>query len=105
MVNDMILNFVDELLKEAGFSGSLEKHMEYKESLLALVQQRLGGEIMKLMNADQLNSYVDLVETKPNAEQLSDFFDKNIPDLDQKVQGILAGFKKDFVNILSSLAK
>lgn len=102
MVNDIILNFVDELLQEAGFSGSLEKHMEYKENILGLVQQRLGVEIMKLMSPEQLNAYLDLVESKPNAEQLNDFFQKNIPELDQKVQTILAGFKKDFVSILAS---
>lgn len=102
MVNDIILNFVDELLQEAGFNGSLAKHTEYKENILGLVQQRLGTEIMKLMSPEQLEAYLDLVEAKPNAEQLSDFFQKNIPELDQKVQNILAGFKKDFVSILAS---
>ncbi|MBP9801967.1 hypothetical protein KBC40_00055 [Patescibacteria group bacterium] len=102
MINDIMLNFVDELLQESGFSGDLGKHTEYKENILSLVQQRLGTEIMKLMSAEQLEAYLDLVESKPNAEQLSDFFQKNIPELDQKVQAILVSFKKDFLNILAS---
>lgn len=95
---DLIDKFIEEIIKEAGLeNGPKEDLDKYKEDLLGLLQKKLGIEMMKMLSDEQLDKYIKLIEQQPKADDLFEFFSKNIPDFNNKVTVVLNEFKKEFI--------
>ena len=103
MNNDIIKEFTDQLIKEAGFDDmDSAKRAEYQDNLLGLVQKKLGIEMMKMMSDDDIDAYVEFIQTKPNEEQLYEFFNTKVTGLDEKIVTMLQQFKKEFLTNLET---
>ncbi len=103
MQPDLINTFVTELLKKA----ELEKvpqhfYNEYVEKIGNEVQKRLGIIAMKELSPDAVDEFGKLVSSEAKPETLAEFFKKNIPDYEEKVENALREFADEF---LASAAK
>lgn len=101
MSTNPIDQFVDQLLERAGLSNTTpEKLEEYRINMLKLVQQKLGIEMMKMLPEAAADEFVSLAEKDASSEELFLFFQKNIPDFENKVQDVLKRFELDFEHSL-----
>lgn len=103
-MEDVIGTYVAELLKRAHIALPEEFKKDYTEKLLAEVQQRLG--IMALSDMDEagLKKFEEIMRKNetPDQKMLWEFFNKEIPDFQRKVDDCLKQFSEEF---LSSAAK
>jgi type I site-specific restriction-modification system R (restriction) subunit len=98
MAFDLILEFTKGLLDEAGFSTlPPEELKDYQDKVVALLSQKLGMEMMKLLKEKDLDDYFDLLDKEPSPQELFDFFSAHIENLDDKVIGILKSFRREFL--------
>ncbi len=101
MSSNPIDQFIDRLIEQSGLSEvSEDKKQEYHQTLLGLVQQKLGMEFMKMLPPDNVDEFVSLAEKEASSEKMLGFFQKNIPDFENKVVDILKSFEQDFIHIL-----
>lgn len=99
-MEDVIESYVAELLKKAGIDALPEDFKkEYVEKLRAEVQQRLG--IMALAELDEVGvqdlEKLSSQEKTPEPQELLEFFNKRIPDFQQKVSKNLDEFSQEFL--------
>ena len=90
-----IQQFTDQLIKDAGLDKMPEDFQnEYKEQLLAQLQQRLGLAYMKELSEDQMKKLNKLIEEQKE-EEISKFLEANIPNLQEVMKNTLEAFSSE----------
>lgn len=103
MQPDLINTFVTELLKKSELDKVPQDfYNEYLEKIGNEVQKRLGIIAMKELSPDAVDEFGKLVSNEAKPEALAQFFKKNIPNYEAKVESALKEFADEF---LASAAK
>ncbi len=106
MATDIIQQFVDSLISEAGLGGGDEGRLqEYRERVMSLVNQFLGIEMMKWLSPRDTEELVDKIgqDIEPTSKEFYEFFSERIDHLDDKIVTALMSFKQDFIENLESV--
>lgn len=98
MAEDLIQQFVEGLIKEAGLEKMPESFKkEYYEKLGLEVQRRIGAIAIKELTAEAMDEFTKLVEKNPSPAKLEEFFKNNISDYEAKIQAALQEFAAEFI--------
>jgi hypothetical protein len=104
MVEDLIQQFVEGLIKEAGLEKMPESFKkEYNEKLGLEAQKRIGAVALKELSAEAMDKFGELIEKDPSPKKLEEFFKQNIPDYETKVQNALQEFANEFIESAKQL--
>lgn len=96
-----LAGFAKELIIKAGFGDlpeDFQKEMRLRVGREAL--NRMGLLIAAELAEDKLKEYGALVAASPNPAadaNVANFIQTNIPDFQQKVQQVLAGYEEEFI--------
>jgi uncharacterized protein YdiU (UPF0061 family) len=98
MEKNLISQFIENMLKEAGFSEMPEKFKEeYAAKLTLEAQTRLGAMAMKELDEKSLVEYMKMMEKQaPDLDKLQEFFQARIPDFEAKIIKVLEDFALEF---------
>ncbi|OGY84526.1 MAG: hypothetical protein A3F54_05460 [Candidatus Kerfeldbacteria bacterium RIFCSPHIGHO2_12_FULL_48_17] len=100
-ISPIIEQFIDQILKESQLDMLDPKFLaEYKVALAEEIEKRIGIETMKMLNNDQLARLDQMLTDKAglNAEKVTQFFSKEIPEYDKKIATKMLEFKTLFIN-------
>lgn len=98
MQPQLITNFVAELLNKAGFANMPENfQQEYSEKIGLEVQKRLGLVAIKELSPEAVDKFGQMMAADAKPEELSQFFEQNIPDYEAKVTQTLKDFADEFL--------
>ncbi len=105
-MEDVIQNFVDELVKKAGIDNMPEDlKNEQLEMLKAQVEQRLG--IMAVSELDEAGVAAFekfMADNKtPDPKAMMEFFNTHISDFEKKVEDTLIKFGQEFIQGVANL--
>jgi hypothetical protein len=104
MAEDLIQQFVDGLIKEAGLEKMPESFKtEYNEKLGLEAQKRIGAVALKELSPEAMDEFGKLVEKDPDQKKLEEFFKNNIPDYEAKIQAALKEFAAEFIESAKQL--
>jgi len=103
MQPDLISTFVTELLKKAGLDDvPRDFYDEYSQKIGVEAQKRLGMIAIRELTPDAVDEFGKLMTDEADPKTLAEFFKKNIPDYEKKVEEALKEFADEF---LTSAAK
>ncbi len=103
MQPDLISTFVTELLKKAGLDDvPRDFYDEYSQKIGVEAQKRLGMIAIRELTPDAVDEFGKLMTNEADPKTLAEFFKKNIPDYEKKVEEALKEFADEF---LASAAK
>lgn len=106
MQPQLIASFVAELLKKAGLDKVPENfYQEYSEKIGMEVQKRLGLLAMKELSPEAVEDFGKMMAADADPKELGDFFQKNIPDYEVKVESALKEFADEFLLSADKLKK
>ena len=102
MDNPMIMQFVQQLMSDAGLDVLDQAFKEdYASELAEQVERHIGIEAVKLLDFKGKQEYLKIMESfgeqEPDPEQMHAFFLQYVPDFDQKMKNTLVNFSKDFL--------
>lgn len=100
---EIINAFVAELIKKAGLEAvPAGFYNEYFDRIGVEVQKRLGLTVMKELTPEAAEEFAKITEAGAGQTEYIEFFKKNIPDYEKKIEAALKEFADEF---LSSAAK
>jgi len=106
MQKDLIAQFVEKLIVQAGLDGVPENfRAEYTEKISAEVQKRIGLIAVKELSAEGLDAFAKLMDGNPKTEEINQFFVEHIPKLDKKISRALKEFSEEFLANAERLKK
>lgn len=100
-MENVIEKFVQEMIKKAGIDNMPDDFKkEYTEKLGVEVQQRLGIMALQELDENGMKEFETLMkgEKEPEPQQLLDFFQKKIPDFNEKLSQTLKQFAEEFIS-------
>lgn len=98
MQPDIISKFVTELLKKAGFDDvPRDFYDEYSQKIGVEAQKRLGMIAMRELTPDAVDEFGKLMTDEADPKTLAEFFKKNIPDYEKKVEEAFKEFADEFL--------
>lgn len=104
MAEDLIQQFVEGLIKEAGLENMPERFKnEYNEKLGLEAQKRIGAAAIKELDEKALDEFSKLAEKDATPEKIEEFFKNNIPDFEAKIQAALQEFAVEFIESAKQL--
>lgn len=99
MQEQIINNFIDSMLEEAGLAGMPDDFKkDYAEKIRLEIEQDLGRAAVHVLKKEDLKDFRKLIQ-KPDftADELMQFFNEHIPDFPSFLQKELSKFKQEFV--------
>lgn len=105
-MEDIIQNFVLDLLKQAGLDNMPEDFkQEYIEKLAIEAERRLGVMAMEALDANGLQEFENFMNTHeaPKTEDFLEFFNSYIPDFTAKTSKTLQDFAQEFLSSAADL--
>lgn len=106
MEQDLIVQFVEQLIARAGLDGVPKNfRAEYTDKIAAEVQKRIGLVAVKELSPEGLAEFGRLMEGGPAADAVNKFFAEHIPDLDKKINAALDDFSAEFLSGAEQLKK
>jgi hypothetical protein len=105
-MDDVIQNFVEELIKKAGIDNMPEDFKkEQLVNLKAQVEQRLGMMAISDLDEAGVTAFEEfMIKNKtPNSKLMLEFFNTHISDFENKVQDTLTKFGQEFVQGVENL--
>lgn len=105
-MEDIIQNFVLDLLKQAGLDNMPEEFKkEYIEKLAIEAERRLGVMAMEELDAKGLEEFENFMSTHdaPKTEEFLEFFNNHIPDFTAKTSQTLQDFAQEFLSSANDL--
>jgi hypothetical protein len=99
-MEDMIQNFILDLLKNAGLDNMPEEFKkEYTEKLAVEAERRLGVMAMEELDAKGLEDFEAFMTAQetPKSEDFLEFFSSHIVDFDTKANKTLLEFAQEFL--------
>jgi len=105
-VEDIIQNFVLDLLKQAGIDNMPEEFkQEYAEKLAVEAERRLGVIAMEELDAKGLEEFEAFMATHdaPKSEDFLEFFNSHISDFNEKASRALHDFAQEFLSSTAEL--
>ncbi len=105
-MEDIIQNFVLDLLKKAGIDNMPEEFKkEYIEKLAIEAERRLGVMAMEELDAKGLEDFEAFMSTReaPKSEEFLEFFNGHISDFTAKANKTLQDFAQEFLSSATDL--
>lgn len=105
-MEDVIQNFVLDLLKQAGIDQMPEDFKkEYTEKLAVEAERRLGVMAMEELDAKGLEEFEAFMSTNnaPKSEDFLEFFNSHITNFNVKSNKTLQEFAQEFLNSATDL--
>lgn len=94
-------NFVDELLLARGFKKedmAADVFEELRLDLISRLRERVNAEMIGALLPEQVAELETLMShANTSEEQLRLFFQKYIPNIDERVERVLADFKQTYL--------
>ncbi len=99
---DFLTQYVLELLNSNGFSNLSETQKNvYIPALMSQVQERLGTAFLPQLSSADQNKFAAMVEAESvNVSEWRNFWYAAIPDFDEQLKVVLAGFAEEVTQIL-----
>lgn len=95
---DLISTFVAELLKKADLHDvPPDFYEEYSQKIGMEAQKRLGMIAMRELTPEAVDEFGKLITNEADPKTLAEFFKKNIPDYEKKVEEALKEFADEFL--------
>jgi len=96
--SDLITTFVAELLKKSGLEDVPKSfYDEYSQKIGMEAQKRLGMIAMRELTPEAVDEFGKLMSNEADSKTLAEFFKKNIPDYEKKVEEALKEFADEFL--------
>ena len=106
MQNDLVPQFVSELVKKAGLDNVPDKfRAEYAEKIGAEVNRRVGLVALKELSPKALDEFNVLFGKDAAPEAMAEFFQKNVPNWENKITAALKEFADEFLASSEKLKK
>ncbi len=98
--------YVRELLNQQGFDNLSEDQISfYVPQITALLEEKLGLEMMPKLNEDQLKEFAELVEKDDaSEEEWKNFWYGAIPNFEEEFGKVLKDFSERVKDILAKMA-
>lgn len=95
--------FIEELIAQNGLEHLTEEQRKfYIPQILALLEERLGLEMLPKLNEDQMAQFADLAESPDTTgEQWKDFWYTSIPDFEGELKAVMKDFADQTKKILA----
>jgi uncharacterized protein YdiU (UPF0061 family) len=104
MEKDLIAQFVENLIKQAGLDSVPENfRAEYTEKIAMEAQKRVGLIALKELDKEALDEFADLMKDQPDTKEMNIFFAEHIPNLEDKVAVGLREFAEEFLTSAEKL--
>lgn len=100
-------SYFDDVIKSAGFSDAPEDFKQaYRERLEIMFAKRLGVDCLSMLDAEAMAEFKELSEKNPNTtpQQIFEFFQSHVPDLETKIVDIMKEFAEEFVKAAKAVA-
>jgi glutamine synthetase type III len=95
---DLITTFVAELLTKAGLNDVPKSfYEEYSQKIGVEAQKRLGMIAIRELTPEAVDEFGKLMTSEADPKEMAEFFQKNIPDYEQKVTDALKEFADEFL--------
>ncbi|MFA6486649.1 MAG: DUF5663 domain-containing protein [Candidatus Magasanikbacteria bacterium] len=98
--------FVEEILKQNGYNITEEVRAQLVPQFVVEAERRVGAALTPHLSdtaSEQLTKF--LSEENPDAKQLWDFWQKNIPDFENIVKKALSDYAVEVKNALANIKK
>lgn len=100
---DFYTDYILELLKVNKINLTDEWKNVYVPRLSALLQERVGAEMMPKLNSKQLKKFATLIDSEVAPEQWRTFWIESVPNFDEELKLVLLRFSEDAKNILAQI--
>lgn len=93
-MSSFYLNITENILRQGGFGELSEAQMkQYTPSIAALLEERIGIELLPKLNDKQTEQLVDLVENSATTDQAwRDFWVAAVPNFAAEMERIVGEF-------------
>lgn len=98
--NDLITQFVDDLMEKTGIELPEEEMIIYKEKLAERVTKRLGVAGIAALSEESLKEYQELLDKNPTEKELIEFLPKHIENFEGFIGTVLRNFGMEFLDII-----